>query len=189
MSVSADARSRLSDFEERLDPGAARASAIASLDAMFGEGTPPDPPPEGFQQGRFITATIAEGLDGIGRRLSHLYMPWLGKSFDPAGQEGVNVLAKSALTPMKAMWPKYEPERILADRVEAFRFKTRVEAGAIDPGVQVLKIDYDFEPNPTLVIRRILDELVQVEDGLYLGRILYRSGGGFKRIGFFTLEH
>jgi hypothetical protein len=33
-----------------------------------------------------------------------------------------------------------------------------------------------------------LDELVQVDDGLYLGKILYRTSSRYHPIGFFSLE-
>ena len=72
--------------------------------------------------------------------------------------------------------------------VQVFPFRNRIERGAIDPNVKVLKIDYDFEANPSLLIRRILDELVQVDDGLYLGKVLMRWRGSFRRAGFFSLE-
>mgnify|MGYP006174464395 FL=1 len=57
----------------------------------------------------------------------------------------------------------------------------------IDPGLQVLKIDYDSDANPTFMIRRILDELVQLDDGLYLGKILFRTKRAWHPIGFFSL--
>jgi hypothetical protein len=63
-----------------------------------------------------------------------------------------------------------------------------VGPGALDPDLEVLKIDYDFEANPGLLIRRILDELVQVGRGVYLGKVLFRLGGRFHPIGFFSLE-
>ena len=84
--------------------------------------------------------------------------------------------------------PAYQP--FLADdgMVDAFRFRNRIEPGTLDPDVKVLKIDYDFEANPGFVIRRILDELVQVDDGLYLGKILFQWRGTLRRLGFFSLE-
>ena len=115
-------------------------------------------------------------------------MPWLGKSFDPQAMTGVNVLTTGARGPMRVVWPGYEPEREFADRIEAFPFRNRIAPGEVDPGVDVLKIDYDIAANPQFVIRRILDELVQVEEGFYLGKILFRRQGAWRPIGFFTLE-
>jgi hypothetical protein len=89
---------------------------------------------------------------------------------------------------MRAVWRRYTPEYVGPDRVEAFPFRTRVAPGELDPGVDVLKIDYDFEANPDFMIRRILDELVQVAPGRYLGRVLLRLNGRFRPIGFFSLR-
>ena len=132
--------------------------------------------------------SVARPADAAVRAIASLYMPWLGKSFDPSTQSGVNVLTPSARPPMKVLWPSYEPERTLADRIEAFPFRNRVEEAAVDPGVQVLKIDYDYEANPDFLIRRLLDELVQIDDGLYLGKILFRTKSGRHPIGFFSLH-
>ena len=38
------------------------------------------------------------------------------------------------------------------------------------------------------IIRRVLDELVDVGDGMYLGKVLYRLRARFHLTGFFTLE-
>ncbi len=44
-------------------------------------------------------------------------------------------------------------------------FRIRRGLGQLEPSVDVLKIDYYFDANPRFVIRRILDELVEVEEG------------------------
>lgn len=179
---------RLVRIETKLSPKSMRASALAELDELFREGTAPEPQPEGFLRGRLITMSVTRPSDAFVRGVSSIYMPWLGKAFDPSTQSGVNVLTPSARTTMKVLWPKYSPERELVDRLEAFPFRTRIEAGAVDPEVDVLKIDYDFEANPDFLIRRILDELVRIDDNLYLGKILFRWGSAWKPIGFFSLE-
>lgn len=165
-----------------------RAWAIEELNELFDGGGPPDPLPDGLLRGRAISSTIAPGFDAVGRRLASLYMPWIGKKFDAQANEGVNVLARSALRPMKLLWPSYEPVGIFTDRTEAFPFKTRLDPGAVDPDLQVLKIDYDFDANPSLIIRHVLDELVQIEEGLYLGKVLYCRKDELRPIGFFALE-
>ena len=155
---------------------------------MFRSGSAPDPWPEGFLRGEFITMSVARPADAAVRAISTMYMPWLGKSFDPSTQSGVNILSPSARAPMKVLWPNYEPARVLVDRIEAFPFRNRVGAGEVDPQVQVLKIDYDHDPNPDFLIRRILDELAQVDERLYLGKILFRTRKGWNPIGFFSLH-
>ena len=69
----------------------------------------------------------------------------------------------------------------------ALAFSTTVGPGALDPGIEVLRIDYDL-PGNAPPFRRILDELVEVEPGVYLGQALLRRRGGHRRLAWFTLE-
>jgi hypothetical protein len=181
-------RARIDELHRQLDPHSAHSEAISELDAMFGSGSTPQPQPEGFKRGRLITTSIAQSVDGVARRIAGLWMPWLGKSFRPETQVGVNILTRSAIRPLNFLWPSYVPERETPDGIEVFPFRTRVAPGELDPAVDVLKIDYDFDANPDFIIRRILDELVEVDAGFYLGKILYRRKGTFRLIGFFSLE-
>lgn len=184
----AQIRERLRVVQERLEPDAARTWALSELNDMFRAGRAPDPLPQGLLKGRFITLSVWGPLDSVAHRIASLWMPWLGKSFDPAAMQGVNVLTKNARKPIRVLWPGHVPQRELVDRLEAFPFRNRIAPGELDPDVDVLKIDYDFDANPDFLIRRILDELVEVEDGLYLGKILFRRSGSWMPIGFFTLE-
>ena len=116
-------------------------------------------------------------------------MPWLGKSFDPAAASGINRFAPTAATRVvfRTLFPGHTPRTVAPDRIEAFPFRNALGPGQLDPDVRVLKIDYDFEANPAL-IRRILDELVEVGPGVYLGKVLFRLGSRYHRIGFFSLR-
>lgn len=183
-----DARSTIEEVQHRLQPRVQRAWASERLGTMFSAGRAPEPQPEGFLAGRLITTTTTGPLDALNRGIAGLWMPWLGKSFEPTAQTGINVLAPSARTPMKVVWPSYQPPLETEERIEAFPFNTRIEASVIDASLQVLKIDYDSEDNPSFVIRRILDELVQVDDDLYLGRALYRTRHRWRLVLYFTLE-
>ena len=179
---------RLSEIRASLTPKLMRSQAITALDDLFDSGSAPEPHPEGFLRGELITMSVTRPADAVVRAISSFYMPWLGKSFDPSTQSGVNILAPSAGAPMKVLWRNYEPERVMVDRIEAFPFHTRIDDGAIDRGLRVLKIDYDFEANPHFLIRRILDELVQIDDELFLGKILFRTKRAWHPIGFFSLH-
>jgi hypothetical protein len=183
-----DARGAIEEVRYRLEPRAQRAWAMERLDQLFSSGRAPEPQPEGFLSGRLIASTTVGALDALNRRIASLWMPWLGKSFQPASQTGINLLAPSARTPLKVLWPSYEPPLATDERIEAFRFTTRVEPSAIDASLPVLKIDYDSDDNPAFIIRRILDELVQIDEGLYLGRALYRTRDRWHRLLFFSLE-
>ncbi|HEV3471730.1 MAG TPA: hypothetical protein VG408_00795, partial [Actinomycetota bacterium] len=83
---------RLVRIETNLSPKAMRAAAIAELDALFRGGGIPEPQPEGFLRGRLITMSMTRPTDAFVRGVASLYMPWLGKAFDPSTRSGVNVL-------------------------------------------------------------------------------------------------
>jgi hypothetical protein len=178
----------LDELADRLQPRVNRQMILDRFDELFVSGTAPDPVPEGFLSGRLLATSTWPWLDAASQRLAQLWMPWKGKSFSPASSIGLNRFARSARIPLKSVFPSYIPEFVGPDRVEAFPFRTRVAPGGLDPNVQVLKIDYDFEANPSFVIRRILDELVQVAPGRYLGKVLFRIGDRFHPIGFFSLR-
>jgi hypothetical protein len=57
-----------------------------------------------------------------------------------------------------------------------------------DPDSAVLKIDYDLNGNPSLTIRRILDELVQLDRNLYLGKAhVHWWWGSWQTVAYFML--
>ena len=157
---------------------------------MFRSGSPPDPVPDGFLPGRLLATSTWGPWDGVVQRMAAAWMPWLGKSFDAATSTGLNRFAVlPGLRPaFRVLWPRYRLVSETTDQIEAFEFRNRRDRGAVDPELQVYKIDYDFESNPGFVIRRILDELVQVDDGVYLGKVLMRLGDRFHPVGFFMLE-
>jgi hypothetical protein len=181
-------RERLERLATRLQPGVNRAVTLEGMDRLFRSGRVPDPLPEGFLPGRLLATSIWAPLDSTVARIARAWMPWMGKSFDRDAAMGVNRFNSSGRAPLKVLFPTYAPERDLGELLEAFPFRNRVGPGEVDPDVQVYKIDYDFEANPGFIIRRILDELVEIEDGLYLGKILFRTRSGFHPIGFFSLE-
>jgi hypothetical protein len=52
----------------------------------------------------------------------------------------------------------------------------------------VLKIDYDLNGNPLFTVRRVLDELVQIDDNLYLGKAHVRWWWGrWQMVAHFSL--
>jgi hypothetical protein len=76
-----------------------------------------------------------------------------------------------------------------ARRCSAFEFRTSTGPSALDSGTKVLRIDYrDVPENPSWLIRRVLDELVTVDDGLYLGQALLEWRGSLRRAAWFSLE-
>ena len=132
--------------------------------------------------------SVQPQFDSVIRRIASLWMPWQGKVFDPDTMTGVNRFLPNARIPMKIVFPGYTPEEATARKMEAFPFRNRIAPGAVDPDLETFKIDYDFEANPDFLIRRILDEVVQIAPGRLLGKILFRVKGQFHLIGYFSLR-
>jgi hypothetical protein len=179
----------IEDLSARLHPSINRWRAVRRLEELFEAGTVPDPGPSGALTGRLVGTTTWGPLDATVQRVAGAWMPWLGKTLDPQARTGVNRFLPTTSTrfALKALFPSYAPERELPDHLDCFPFRTWVGPGRLDPTHEVLKIDYDFEANPALV-RRILDELVQVGPGHYLGQALMRVAQRHHRVAYFTLR-
>lgn len=96
---------------------------------------------------------------------------WKGKKFDRAKNIGINVFGTRS-----------GDDRLL------YPFKTWQGKGLRDEEKDVLKIDYDLDENP-FWLRPVLDEVVQVEPGVLLGKLHYRGIPGFPlTVTFFRLE-
>jgi hypothetical protein len=172
--------------------GRSRNEALDSLNRTFRLASVPDPSPDGLYHGVLVTTTTFAVTDPLFRTLSSLWMPWLGKRFDAERGTGDNMLLPSTRLPAKLFWPSYRFRDMGEGRYAAFRFRSYVGAGKLDRDRQVLKIDYDSDDNPTLLIRNIMDELVQVVPNVYLGKVLMSHGKpsplGGRLVGYFALR-
>ncbi len=153
-----------------------RDGALQDLQALFLCGRPAQAV-TGQTEGILVTWTMHPLADKLIGSITDAWMPWLGKKFMPEEKRGVNTLTNSARWPAKLLWPFYSMEP--AERgPSAFDFNTYVEAGRLDPSVDVLVIDYaPIERNPRLVIRSIRDELVEIVPGANLGKMLVNVPG------------
>jgi hypothetical protein len=148
-----------------------RGGALDDLQALFLCGRPAEGV-EGQTQGILVTWTMHPLADKIVGTITDAWMPWLGKKFDREQRTGINTLTDSARWPAKILWPSYSTRDAPLGR-SAFDFNTYVEAGRLDPSVDVLVIDYaSVTSNPALLIRQIRDELVQIVPGTNLGKML-----------------
>lgn len=148
-----------------------RERALAELQEMFLAGQPAEGI-TGQTEGVLVTWTMHPLADKLIGTITDAWMPWLGKKFDPEQRVGINTLTNSARWPAKILWPLYATKESPLGR-SAFDFKTYIEAGRLDPSVDVLVIDYaPVEKNPNLLIRQIRDELVQIVPGANLGKML-----------------
>jgi len=184
-----NAAQELDRLAVRLHPGRNRGEVLARLNEIFRSGEAPDPWPSGFQSGRLVATSTWGPWDSLVQRIAGLWTPWSGKSFDEPAKTGINRFRQTAAMRwwLRLLFPGYRLPLVVPDWIEAFPFRNAIGPGELDLDLEVLKIDYDFAANPGL-IRRILDELVQVAPGLYLGAILFRLGGRYHRIGFFSLR-
>jgi hypothetical protein len=70
----------------------------------------------------------------------------------------------------------------------AYYFKTYVGKGEKDGDTDVFKLDYDMPENP-FWIRAILDEVVEISPGRYLGKIHVKVlPGVYVSVGYFGLK-
>lgn len=168
-----------------------RDAAIAELEELFGAGTPSEGI-DGQTEGILVGFTMQSIPDRALALITGAWMPWAGKRFNAADAKGDNLLAKSAKWPAKLLWPFYGT-RDAGANLTAFDFTTRVEEGAVDPGLDVLVIDYaPVESNPRVIIKSIRDELVEVVPGTHLGKMLWRTGpyedAKYHLLAFFALK-
>ena len=166
-----------------------RKAGLARLNALFAQGAAPNPALNGRYQGALLTTSVNPFLDAVTKTLFGWWMPWKGKTLNTATQSGDNIFTNDGLWLSKIVFAGYKG--YITDepgRSRALAFRTYIGEGKDDPGLQVLKIDYDLEVNPSFVVRDVLDELVQVSEGYYLGKALLHWRGRWRCAAFFTLQ-
>jgi hypothetical protein len=149
--------------------------------------------PEGLDgrlRGRLLATTLGRGFDLAADAAARLWMPWLGKTFDGAANSGRNDFTAGAGLLFRFTFPRYSELKVEdSQRCSGFAFRSSISPSALDPDTAVLRIDYRDEPeNPSWPVRRILDELVAVDDGLFLGQALFDWRGKLRRAAWFSLE-
>lgn len=166
-----------------------RKRGFAELNKIFRAGLVPNPPVDERYVGELVALDVGPGLNQFIEMITSRWMPWKGKVFYSARNEGENIFTRDSLTLAHIFWPLY---RGYADesteRYRAFKFHTHIAPGLADPDRQVLKLDYNIPGNPLPSIRRVLDELVQVDDDLYLGKAhLNWWWGAWQLVAYFSL--
>jgi hypothetical protein len=167
-----------------------RAATRAALNDLFRAGTPPTQPPDGRCAGSVALLDIAPGLTQLVEAITRSWLPWKGKTFNTITHTGQNIFTRDSLLLIRLFFPFYRG--VVEEGFEtyrAFRFRTWVGPGLLDPDRTVFKIDYDSPDNPGLTIRRVLDEVVQIGDGVYLGKAhLKWWWGRWQTVAYFLLE-
>jgi hypothetical protein len=162
---------------------------LAALNTLFRSGSAPKPFLNGRYAGELIALDIAPGLTQFYGWLTSWWMPWLGKTFHSAQQSGENIFTKDSYLLARFFNPFYRGFVADGDKTyRGFAFRTYLSPGLADPDRTVLKIDYDLDDNPSLTVRRILDELVQLDEQLYLGKAhVHWWTGGWQLVAYFSL--
>lgn len=164
-----------------------RHQGLEELEQRFAAGSAPADL-DGPMRGRLLATTLGHGLDGPFEAVAHQWMPWRGKEISMQAGEGRNLFTKGGIRVMRPMFPNYREIHDGVTGPTAFRFTTAVAGSETSPSTKVLQIDYrDLPENPGL-IRRILDELVQIDDEVYLGQALMLWRGRLQRVAWFSLE-
>lgn len=170
-----------------------RTQGWAALNLLFRKGAVPDLALDGRYVGKLLAIDIAPGLTQFFQSLLSSWMPWLGKSFDAAENSGENIFTENSYPLARIFNPFYSgftPEG--SDTYRGFAFRTYAAPGVFDPDRLVLKIDYDLDNNPRLTVRRVLDELVQLDDNVYLGkahvRWWWRRANEWQTVAYFSLS-
>jgi hypothetical protein len=156
------------------------------LNDLFRSGSLPRQPLDGAYDGDFLTTTVGWWADAAIRAVTSHYMPWKGKTFDKATNTGRNLFTGQS----KPLIKPFDPGARLTSSglVSAYPFETWTGPGAFDADRQVLKIDYDIRGNRSGLIRRVLDELVEVEPGYFLGKAHLRMHDHWRTVAFFALR-
>jgi hypothetical protein len=168
-----------------------RKLGFAALNEIFRAGSPPNPLLEGSYAGELVALDVAPGLNQFIEMITSHWMPWKGKSFDAAQSNGINIFTRDSLMLAHIFWPLYRGYKKdeSPERYRAFTFRTHLAPGLTDPDRQVLKLEYNITGNPSLSIRRVLDELVQVDAALYLGKAhLHWWWGKWQLVAYFSLS-
>jgi hypothetical protein len=160
---------------------------LEDLNQLFHAGVVPKPSLNGRYAGELVALDLAPGLTQFFQALANHWMPWLGKTFNSSRQTGDNLFTKASYILARVFNPFYRG--FVFDRPNTYRgfaFRTYVAPGLFDSDLSVLKIDYDLKENPSLTVRRVLD------DNLYLGkahvRWWWRPSGSWQTVAYFTLS-
>ena len=165
-----------------------RSQGLEALERIFKLGATPTAPLDGFYRGILVCWSINPVVDTVLRSISNAYLPWMGKRFDAASSSGDNALLASSQNLTKVLWPGYKDYQQLEDgNYAGIEFKTFNAPCKLNTEQQCMALDYDSDSNPKLIIRRVLDELVEIVPGAYLGQMLVRTGSNYRHSAYFAL--
>lgn len=130
----------------------------------------------------------------LGTWLTRIHPTWTGKTFDHDSGTGFNRLAGFSRPVFFLVAAGYRAFSRRGSEIEGFRFDHALETAAIAPFITVRALDYGVPEygNPsvrTFPIARTRDEIVELVEGVYLGRaLLTLRDGEVRPIAHFALR-
>lgn len=167
-----------------------RRRAFASLQDLFRDGEPPEQPLDGRYGGQLLAFDIAPGLTKLADTMAAQWRFWLGKTFDATQRMGDDIYLRTFLRRTRLFAPNYQ--NYIDDTPQTWRvfpFRTTLTDSIVNTSLPVLRLDYDLPINPRLSIARTMDEIVQLADGVYLGRaFVHWWWGRWQPVAYFVLR-
>jgi len=167
-----------------------RTRGLLALNDLFRAGDAPVQPLHGRYVGELIALEFAPVLTHLAQKMADWWVPWLGKTFNATQACGDTIFHRASLPWARLFWPCYRHfGNDSSESYRAFAFRTWLGPGKTDPDVQVLKIDYNLPENPRPTIQRVLDEVVEIAQGFYLGKAhIHWWWGKWQMVAYFTLR-
>jgi hypothetical protein len=167
-----------------------RRRAFASLQDLFRDGEPPEQPLDGRYAGQLLAFDIAPGLTKLADSIAAQWRFWMGKTFDAPQRTGDDIYLRTLLHRTRVFWPTYR--NYIDDTPQTWRvfpFRTTLTPSIVNTSLPVLRLDYDLPVNPRLSVARTMDEIVQLADGVYLGRaFVHWWWGRWQPVAYFVLR-
>ncbi len=120
-----------------------------------------------FLAGQFPSPALNGDYNGT--KFTGIGKNWLGKKFEPSNNDGINNFQGATTTETR------------------YPFRTSQQNGLRNSEQAVLQLNYAYQNNP-LWLRFIKDEIIQTDQGKYLGKIHLKVGPLVITLGYFRLE-
>lgn len=141
---------------------------------------------DGFYRGELLAVVPGTIVEAIGRMFLRIWLPWRGKWFDVRKKCGDNIVPPLAARLILLGYGSAIVGKAGFGGFHVLPFRTSTERGLADR-IDVLRLDYDLPENPNLA-RTVIDELVALDDGTFLGKAYLRQGKEYRLVAFFRLN-
>src|SRR6185436_14915068 len=102
-----------------------RTQGLKALNDLFQSGIIPSSALNGLYIGELIALDVAPGLTPLVQGLLSAWMPWKGKTFNAANNQGDNVFQRSSWLLAHVLWPFYRSyQEDTTQTYRAFTFQT-----------------------------------------------------------------